>query len=348
MKDEHIEELSRFLDGDLPPAEERDLRARLEADPALASDLASLSEVRQSLAVLATREKAPVDLDSLVEPLLRGRPDAIVVRPWVRWLAAAAILVVGLTVVTRIYTGHPVSGVDDKLARRSLPRTVDETERFALAPLPTHSVPPEKRLIGVGEVLLASPIPDVELDNSPALDVLGPLEEEVGEELSPPSEILPYSKDGRKTEVAGVSADRSNESRARDAAPAPRPASEATATGKNAKAGDLSTRGATSSGSRLWRDHTRAGRGQLFVFVDEETAWQDFETKAFCTPGRYAVRVKVSAGVVTEVLSAVAPPTGKTSQRLCAGQLVIGLAVTGVLDGEYSAVVVVDPRGMGK
>jgi len=348
MKDEHIEQLSRLVDGDLSPAEERDLRARLEADPALAVDLAALNEVRQSLAVLATREKAPAELDSLVEPLLRGRPEAIVVRPWVRWLAAAAILVVGLTVVTKIYVGHPASGVDDKLARRSIQPTVEPTERFALAPLPTNSVPPEKQLIGVGEVLLASPIPDVDFGNPQALDVLGPLEEEVGEELSPPSDTLLYSEGRKKTDVAEVSAGRPDESRAREAAPAPLPASEATATGKNEKSKDPSTRGATISGSRLWRDHTRAGRGQLFIFVDEETAWQDFETTAFCTPGRYAVRVKVSTGVVTEVLPVGGATADKTSQRLCAGQLVVGLAVTGVPDGEYSAEVVVEPRGVGK
>lgn len=348
MKDEHIEQLSRLVDGDLSPAEERDLRARLEVDPALAVDLAALNEVRQSLAVLATREKAPVDLDSLVEPLLRGRPETIVVRPWVRWLAAAAILVAGLTVVTRIYTGHPASGVEDKLARRSLPPAVEPTERFALAPLPTHSVAPEKQLIGVGEFLLARPIPDVELGNPPALDVLGPLEKEIGEELSPPSDTLLYSKGERKTEGAGVSADRFNESKARDVAPAPRPAFEATTTGKNAKSDDLSARGATSPGSRLWGDHATAGRGKLFIFVDEETAWKDFEVKAFCTPGHYSVRVKVSAGVVTKVLPVGGATANKTSQNLCAGQLVVGLAVTGVPDGEYSAEVVVEPRGVGR
>lgn len=348
MKDEHIELLSRLVDGDLSPAEERDLRARLEADPALAVDLAALNEVRQSLAVLATREKAPAELDSLVEPLLRGRPEAIVVRPWVRWLAAAAIFVVGLTVVTKIYVGHPASGVDDKLARRSIQPTVEPTERFALAPLPTSSVPTEEQLIGVGEVLLASPIPDVDFGNPQALDVLGPLEEEVGEELSPSSDTLLDSEGRRKTDVAGVSADRPDESRAREAAPAPRPVPEATATGKNEKSKDLPTRGATTSGSRLWRDHTKAGTGQLFIFVDEETAWQDFETTAFCTPGRYSVRVKVSIGVVTEVLSVGGATADKTSQRLCAGQLVVGLAVTGVPDGEYSAEVVVEPRGVGR
>ena len=57
MEDEHIEELSRLIDGDLSPEEERDLRARLESDPALAANLAALKEVRQSLANLATRER---------------------------------------------------------------------------------------------------------------------------------------------------------------------------------------------------------------------------------------------------------------------------------------------------
>ena len=347
MKDERVEQLSRLIDGDLSPADERDLLARLESDPALAANLTALKEVRQSLAILATRERAPADLDVLVNPLLRGRPEPIFVRPWVRWLAAAAIVVAGLTVVFEIFLGHLAPGVEHKLASRGLQPAAEPTQRFALAPLPTHSVPPEKQLIGVGDALLASPIPDVELGNSPALEVLGPLEEEVDGDFSPPSDTRLDSEGKRKAEVAGVSADRSKKSRARDAGPAPRPASEATATGKVAGAEDVSTRGGTSSGSRLWRDHTTTGRGQLFIFVDEETAWQDFETKAICTPGRYAVRVKIRTGVVTEVLSVGGVTANKTSQRLCAGQLVVGLAVTGVPDGEYSAEVVVEPRGAG-
>ncbi len=349
MEDEHIEQLSRLIDGDLSPADERDLRARLESDPALAANLAALKEVRQSLAILATKESVPADLDVLVNPLLRGRPKPISVRPWMGWLAAAAILVVGLTVVFEIYLGHPAPGVEDKLASRGLQPAAEPTRRFALAPLPTHSVPPEMQLLGVGDVLLASPIPDVEFDNPPALEVLGPLDEEVGGEFSPSSDTRLGSEGRRETEIAGVLADRSNKSRARDAAPAPRPASETTATGKVAKAEeDVSTRGGESSGSRLWRDHTTTGRGQLFIFVDEETAWQEFETKEICTPGRYAVRVKVKTDVVTEVLSVGGGPAEKTSQRLCAGQLVVGLTVTGVPDGEYSGEVVVKPRGAGR
>ncbi len=349
MEDEHIEELSRLIDGDLSPAEERDLRARLESDPALAANLAALKEVRQSLANLAARESAPVDLDLLVDPLLRGQPEPRSVRPWMGWLAAAAILVVGLTVVFEIYLGPPAPAVDDKIASRGLQPAAEPTQRFALAPLPTHSVPPEKQLIGVGDALLASPIPDVEVGNSPALEVLGPLEEEVGGESSPPSDSRLGNEGRRETEVARVAADPSNMSKDCDPAPAPRLASETTAMAKAAKTEeDVSTPGRESSGSRFWRDHPTTGRGQLFIFIDEETAWQDFETKGICTPGRYAVRVKVRSDVVTEVLSVGGATADKTSQRLCAGQLVVDLKVIGVPDGEYSAEVVVEPRGAGR
>ena len=350
MEDERIERLSRLIDGDLTPAEERDLRARLESDPALVADLTALTEIRRSLSVLATRERAPAVLDTLVEPLLRGRPEPIAIRPWVRWLATAAIVIAGLTVIFEVYFGHLARDVEDKLARRDLQPATEPTQRFALAQLPTSSVPPEKQLIGVGERLLASPIPDVELGHPSALEVLGPLKEAVGDELSPPQDTVLGSRDKTKSEMAGVSAGRADESRAPGAPPAPRQAPEATATGKvvEVEAEDVSTRGAASSGNRLWRDHTTAGRGQLFIFVEEKTAWRNFETKAFCSPGRYAIRVKVSAGVVTEVWPVGGATADKTSQRLCAGQLVVGLTLDGVPAGEYSAEVVVERRGAGR
>jgi len=343
MEDERIERLSRLIDGDLTPAEERDSRARLESDPALAADLAALTEIRQSLAALATSERAPAVLDTLVEPLLRGRPEPIAIRPWVRWLAIA-----GLTVVFEIYFGHLAPGVEDKLARQDLQPAAEPTQRFALAPLPTSSVPPEKRLIGVSERLLASPIPDVEVGHPPALEILGPLEEEVGDELSPPQDAVLGSREKNKSEFAGVSAGRSDESRTRDAPPAPRPASEITATAKVGEDEDVSTRDAASSDSRLWRDRTPAGRGQIFIFVEEETAWRDFEANAICFPGRYAIRVKVGAGVVTKVWPVGGATWNKTSWRLCPGKLVVGLTIDGVPDGEYSAEVVVEPRDAGR
>jgi hypothetical protein len=345
MGDARFERLSRFIDGDLNQAEERDLRVRLESDPALAAELAALIEVRRSLASLATRERAPADLDSLVEPLLRGRPEPISVRPWARWLAAAAIVIIGLTVMYEVNFGHRVPDVKDKLVRRRFQPAVEPTDRFALAPLPTSSVPPEKQLIGVGERLLASPIPDVEPGHPPALEILGPLEEEVGDELSPPRDADVGNKILQEAGVAEVSAARADESRSQAAPPAPPPTSETTPSEGRAKTKDMSSRGGVSSGSRSWRDHTMTSRGQLFVFVEGETAWRDFETKAMCTPGRYAIRVKVSGGEVMEVWPVGGATTEKTSQPLCAGQLVIGLTIGGVPTGEYAAEVVVEARG---
>jgi hypothetical protein len=345
MGNERVERLSRFIDGDLDEAEERDFRARLESEPALAAELTALIEVRRSLATLAARERAPAELDTLVEPLLRGRPDPIVIRPWARWLAAAAMVIVGLTVMYEVNFGHRAVDVEEKLARSSFQPAVEPTQRFALAPLPTSSVPPEKQLIGVGERLLASPIPDVEPGQPPALEVLGPLEEVVGDELSPPHDTKVGGKSRHEGEVAGVSAARADESRARSAPPGPPPTSEANSTEGRAKTEDVSSRGAASSGSRLWRDQTTTGRGQLFIFVKDETAWRDFETRAFCTPGRFAVRVKVSDDVVTEVWPVGGATADTTTQRLCAGQLVVGLTIAGVPTGEYAAEVVVEPRG---
>jgi hypothetical protein len=95
----------------------------------------------------------------------------------------------------------------------------------------------------------------------------------------------------------------------------------------------------------LWQDHTTTGRGQLFIFIEDNTAWQDFETSAFCTPGRYAIRVKITGGVVTEVWPVGGATTDKASQRLCASQLVVGFTIAGVPTGEYAAEVVVESRG---
>ena len=345
MEDARVERLSRFIDGDLDQAEERDLRARLESEPALAAELNSLIAVRRSLAALATRERAPAELDSLVEPLLRGRPEPIAVRPWARWLATAAIVVVGLTVIYEVNFGHRVPRVEDKLARRSSQPVLEPTERFALAPFPTSSIPPEKQLIGVGERLLASPIPDVEPDPLPALEVPGPLEEGAGDELSRPRDNYVGSKSRHEGEVDGMSAPWAEEPRARAAPLAPPPTSKADPVEGRAKTEDVSSRGAASSGIRLWRDQTTTGRGQLFIFVEGKTAWRDFETTAFCSPGRYAVRVKISGDVVLEVWPVGGATADKTSHRLCAGQLIVGLTIAGVPAGEYAAEVVVEPRG---
>ena len=348
MEDARAERLSRFIDGDLDQAEERDLRACLESEPALAAELTSLIAIRQSLAALAARERAPAELDSLVEPLLRGRPEPIVVRPWARWLATAAVVIVGLTVIYEVNFGHRVPNVEDKLARRSSQSVLEPTERFALAPFPTSSVPPEKQLIGVGERLVASPIPDVETGPPPALEVLGPLEEGAGDEVSPPSDNDVGSKSRYEGEDDGVSATRADEPRARAAPPAPPPTTKADHMKGRAKTEDVPSRGAASSGRRLWRDQTTTGMGQLFIFVEGKTAWRDFETTEFCSPGRYAVRVKVSGDVVIEVWPVGGATADRTSHRLCAGQLIVGLTIAGVPTGEYAAEVVVEPRGKGE
>ncbi len=91
MTDETTNELlSRHLDGDLDTDELRALQARLEAEPDLKAKLDAMQELRLSIASLASDERVPPELDQLVDPLLRGNPDVVVVRPWLRWVATAA------------------------------------------------------------------------------------------------------------------------------------------------------------------------------------------------------------------------------------------------------------------
>ncbi len=347
MDDANIEMLSRYMDGDLKPDEEQDILGHLQADPVLRSKLEGLQKMRSSLALLAENEAVPADLDSLVEPLRRGRPEAVAARPWVRWLATAAVAVLGLSVIIEVNQRSSRQPVQE--APRSRPgKPAEPTERFSLAPLPTSSVPPEDQLLGVSERLLASPIPDdMEIEESPPLHVLGPLD-------APPAARDDLGR--RKIEgmdmpatTAGAVADISAPSTPSEAAKAsgdldgafaddaPVPTGEA--------APEVDKRSLQSASRRPWAGEVSIGRAQLFIFVAEKTSWQVFEPKARCVTGRYTIRVKVGDGVVREVWPVGGAISSSPSEHSCASELVRGLAVADLADGEYAAQVVVEPRG---
>ena len=107
MDEPIIEVLSLHLDGELGPDEERELVARLKTEPSLAAELEALRRIRGSVAALAASENVPAELDTLVDPLLRGRPEPLVARPWARWLATAAVVVLGFTIIVEVNRRGP-------------------------------------------------------------------------------------------------------------------------------------------------------------------------------------------------------------------------------------------------
>jgi len=346
MDDAIIEMLSRYIDGDLEPAEERDIVGRLQADPILRSTLESLRALRSSLAVLAQNDEVPADLDALVEPLRRGRPEAVVARPWVRWLATAAVAVLGLSVIIQVNQKSSQQPAREVPRSRPGPPT-EPTERFSLAPLPTSSVPPEDQLLGVSERLLASPIPEMEIEESPPLRVLGPLEVPPaakddsgrrtlrGEEMPAMPGVAAVEKTARSTPSETAKAPGELDAGFADDAPV--------TTADDVPVGEKRTLQSVSRRSR--EGEVPNGHAQLFIFNAGKTSWQAFEPRARCETGRYAVRVRVGGGVVREVWAIGRAVSESSSQPLCAGELVRGLPVSEVADGEYAAEVVVEHRG---
>ncbi len=347
MDEAIIEMLSRYIDGDLDPDEEKDLIGRLDMDPVIRSRLEGLRKVRLSLSSLAENEEVPPDLDSLIEPLRRARPDAVATRPWIRWLATAAVAVLGLSVIIEV--SQRGSRLPVQQAARVKPgQSADPKERFSLAPLPTSAVPPEEQLLGVSERLLASPIPEMEVGESPALEVLGPLEvppAPQGEGEGGSSEDL-----AAPATIGGVLHDTVSDTSSSDAGRAAAHREEPTADRPQITAGEASPGPAKRSRHifpyRPLEGEVSTGKARLFVFVDGETSWRDFEPRARCSSGRYSLRIRIGSGVVREVWPVGGATSEQRTQHLCAGELVRGLPIEEVVDGEYRAEVVVEPRGV--
>jgi hypothetical protein len=340
MMDETTGELlSRHLDGDLSPDEERELKRRLEDDASLAAQLEAMRQIRSSIASLAASEHAPGELDRVLEPLLASRPERVVVRPWARWLAAAAVAVLGFTVVIEVNRRNPGPDIG-AIARHADKGPSHFEEPFALAPLPTSSVPADEQPLGASDRLLASPVPDIELEEPLPLEVLGPLEGEIGSDgLSGmiTDETAAAPLDGKAETEKKASTDR------------PKSAATLGTQREGAQTTEESARGRAQEMDRNaapqpWDVSVPKGRAQLFVFINGTSAWSEFTPPRSCTPGRYTVRVTVRDGTVREAKPVGGPTSPLPSQRLCAAGLIIGLEIRDVADGEYQAEVVVERR----
>jgi len=344
MTDERTNELlSRYLDGDLETDEARELQARFEAEPALEAELDAMRELRHSLASLAAAERVPPELDQLVDPLLRGRPEIVVVRPWLRWLATAAAVFLGATVVIEVNRRSPGPSIESlaKVAKES--QQAEPAERFKLAPLPTSSLPPEQQPLGVTDRLLASPIPDVELEDPPAIDVRGPLGEAEGRDSF--DEMPSTASAGLVGEPSAMAGQADKKILGREKNDRPLTESEPERQREKARAERRADR---DDALRPWELAPATGRAQLFIFIDGKSAWREFTPKDTCKPGRYAVRIVIARGAVREVRPVGGAASATPSQRLCAANLILDLEIEGVTDGEYPGEVVVKPRGAGR
>jgi hypothetical protein len=177
----------------------------------------------------------------------------------------------------------------------------------------------------------------MELDDPPPLQVLGPLEE---------NEFAPSVDRG----AGAKSADAAGERPAGAAVTAPKAGGKADAdlSPPGREQSSIAKQTVRAGAPRPWDAAPPTGRAQLFVFVDGESAWRDFTPEAACKPGRYAVRIVVDHGAVREARPVGGGASATPSQRLCAADLILGLDIDGVVDGEYPAEVVVEPRGSGR
>ena len=344
MKDETIAEiLSRHLDGDLDTNEELELSARLEAEPDLRKELEAMRRIRGSVAALAASEQVPPELDSLVDPLLRGKPESVVLRPWARWLATAAAVLLGATVVIEVNRRNPGPSIESMAKLREQGHPAEPTERFALAPLPTSSLPPEQQPLGAADRLLASPEADIELDDPAPLEVLGPLEEgEIPTLEDQGTKGIPLDEVMAKSSAVAEDKDAKKGESLRPAAPGEK--------GDLDSAPQREDRGGTREAGRSaalqsWEAAPPMGRAQLFVFINGKSAWREFTPSAICKAGRYSVRIVVTGGAVREARPVGGAASAAPSQRLCAAGLVLDLEIDAVADGEYPAEIVVEPRG---
>ncbi len=337
MEDSVTERLSRFIDGDLDPVETEEIETAVTSDGKLRRELENLVRVRSSLRALADRDRPPKKLDILVGPLLTGRPDTTLNRPWVRRLAAAAVLVLGVTVVLEVQRRQDGPTRTNWQERALKDGAAEPTERFTLAPLPTASASADERPVGAADRLMSSPDPEIEpvLEPAPALEVLGPLDDSpaIGKKSGyregpgPGASINPSRREAEgkgNEEYRGVDE------------------SSAAAPDKGAVVPKLLQTGTATGRARSSSSDAAVAHAQLFVFMAAETAWRSFEPEGPCEAGRYALRIRVENGVIRAVWPVVNPPA--PARQVRASQLVLGLEVENVADGEYSAEVVVESR----
>jgi hypothetical protein len=218
MNEATQELLSRYLDGDLPTDEARRLERRLESEPELRDELASMTSLRQAVRTLASHEQPPEELETLVEPLRRSAPVAHGVRPAFRWLAAAATVVVAVGVAVQVAKLNPTPTLPSPPAAPRSESASPDRGYYELKPLPTRPQGEGDELLGAADRLLASPLPVPEIEAARPMEVVGPLQEAPragrSAEVAAADEPVPAGRQGAPVEGGEAEALRSQERRA--------------------------------------------------------------------------------------------------------------------------------------
>jgi hypothetical protein len=344
MDEATAELLSRHLDGDLAEAGEKEFQEQLAADPELQAELASMEQLCNAVRVLAEQEEPPVELSALLEPLRRSSPPPISVRPFYRWLAAAAALILGVTVAVEVARQNPGPELPLTTGPQPLPT---ETGYFQLQPLPTKE---DNGLLGAGDHLLANPPPETELEPPPPLEVLGPLEPEQPMPDLQAEEEQPQPSGRRDIPISGVESELSEESldnssstlaefNAGEAAP------------EKAKA--ITTEGVSLGTTRRLRSAAPEtdARGEVgctmsLIVGGTEVIITGCETGDGMTPGKHPVVVTFSRGKLVSVRSASRAhadsftDAGSPSDLTRSLSAMIGLSASdAVADGEHNGTV---------
>ncbi len=311
MQDEHTWELlSRYADGDLPPAEAAALEQRLAADADLRRELAGILEMRDLLRQSAEAEAAPAVLDELVEPLRRSLPPRRSVRPAIAWLAAAATLVLGVTVGVEVFHRRPgpeLESMPGAPAARPTP--------YLLRPLPTRG---DDAPEGALERLLASPVPQ------PRVGKLTPVPPEG------PTDVAPRTAEESKLAAGERQA---QQSMADELSSPPRPVRE--------RGADRVQAGAVAAPKS--KAQAAAPRARVLVGGGAPLLEVRLAADSELRPGDYAVVLTVDArGVIV-----AAAPQGATGEEPVAGlrsgcQLLVGSHVAGLTPGRHGATLVVE------
>jgi hypothetical protein len=253
----------------------------------------------------------------------------------------AAVVVLGVTVVLEVQRRQPDPDLGRWQERALEGAAAEPTHGFSLAPLPTITGS-TSRPRGAADRLVSAPAEEENpgLEPAPPLEVMGPLS------AGRASEHDPGTGQRRETAAKGTSVRiEALEHSAGEDPPSPKPVAPAdSAAAVESSRGDRpkSTTENRDLRSRAVETGVPIAGAQLFVFMESETAWRPFEPDGPCEAGRYALRVRVEDGVIREVWPVANPPA--PTRQVRASQLVLGLEVENVSDGEYSAEVVVESR----
>ncbi len=350
--DKTLRELvSRRLDGDLDEAEATRLDERARSDAELAAEIAAGRELRQAVAALADRMEPPETLDRVMDPLRRSAPvPARRVRPVYRWLGAAAVVVLGVTVAVDVARRNPEPTLSRPSPQRESP-VREREEIFELAPLPTAN-PDESRPLGATDRLLEEePVPPAAPEPAP-LEVMGPLpthESAVVADQAPRSSGDAPAPDGEvveKTVLPSRPAPVKKTARAHSGALAGT-ASTAPQEARLLSQADKDREGKSSTpdAGKAYRDKADGGRqvpmAPVVLYVDGLAVWSD--STGACAVGVWPVRIEVRDGEVVSwepVLGEIGDETGDQGEG-CQPETLVGSIVADVGDGVHLAEIVV-------